>query len=130
MGKVIGIGGVFLACASIETTRLWYKRVLGLDVNDQGGCEFKAKGVAEAFPKSGRSIWATFDKNDDPFAPSLSEVMISLVVDDLDAVVARAEKRGAKQVQPRQFYESGKFAWFLDPDGRKVELWEPVEPLL
>lgn len=129
MGKVVGIGGVFMSCLSVESTRGWYKRVLGFDLTEDGGAEFAHRDVARKFPKSGRTIWATFDKNDDPFAPSLAECMISLIVDNLDQVVARAERMGAQQVQPRQAFEYGKFAWFLDPDGRKVELWEPIEPL-
>ena len=129
MGRVVGVGGVFLACMSVEATRRWYQRVLGFELNKNGGMEFHHKDVVKTYPTTSRTIWATFDKNDDPFAPSLSECMISLIVEDLDSVVRRAERAGAEQVQPRQAYEYGRFAWFMDPDGRKVELWEPLEPL-
>ncbi|MBB36022.1 MAG: glyoxalase [Hirschia sp.] len=130
MAKVLGVGGVFLSCLSVNATREWYKSVLGFDLSKNGGAEFFHTDVARQYPKTGRTIWATFDKNDSPFAPSLSEVMVSLIVEDIDGVVKRAERAGAQQVQPRQTFEYGRFAWFMDPDGRKVELWEPLEPLL
>ncbi len=130
MAKVLGVGGIFFTCLSVEATRAWYKNVLGFDLRKSGGAEFRHIDVARKHPKSGRTIWAPFDKNDDPFSPSLSEFMVSLIVEDLDGVVVKAERAGAKQVQPRQTYEYGRFAWFMDPDGRKVELWEPIDPLL
>ena len=117
-----------MTCASVEATRQWYKRVFGFEINRNGSVEFKHSRMPSKMSKFARTIWAPFDKNGDPFSPSLSEFMISLIVDDIDDVVSKAEKAGAKQCSPRATFDYGRFAWFLDPDGRKVELWEPILP--
>lgn len=128
MAKVIGVGGLFLACADPEATKAWYARVLGLEPNDYGGFDFLQKPAAETFPEGARTIYAMFEASTDYFAPSDLPFMINLMVDDLDGVMARVAGEGAEEVKPRESHDYGHFAWIMDPDGRKLELWQPIEP--
>ncbi len=127
-GNVIGFGGLFMVSADPGATVSWYERVLGMTPNDFGGFDFLHSDSARAFPQAARTIFATFDEKSEYFRPSSLPFMINLIVDDLGAVLARAEAEGAEQLQPREHTDYGDFAWLLDPDGRKVELWEPREP--
>lgn len=127
-GRVIGLGGVFLACADPEATKTWYREVLGLSVNDYGGFHFDHRESAAAFDAGARTIFAPFPEGADYFAPSTLPFMVNLMVDDLDAVLARAEAAGVAQLQPAESHDYGRFAWLLDPDGRKLELWQPPAP--
>jgi catechol 2,3-dioxygenase-like lactoylglutathione lyase family enzyme len=126
MGKVIGMGGIFLSCADAEATKDWYRRVLGMEPNDYGGFDFLHTTSAAAFPEGARTIFAPFDAGTDYFAPSTLPFMINLMVDDLDAVLARCHAEGVQELQPRESFDYGHFAWILDPDGRKIELWQPT----
>ena len=128
MGKVIGLGGLFLKCKDADATKAWYRDTLGLEMNAWGGFDFPYKPAADAFPTAARTIFSPFGADTDYFAPSDLPFMLNLMVDDLDAVLARAEAAGTEQLQPRESHEYGHFAWLLDPDGRKVELWQPIEP--
>lgn len=126
MAKVIGLGGLFLHCENTETTKAWYKTVMGVDMNDFGGWDFMHADAGKAFPTGARTIFAAFD-NQDYFKPSNLPFMLNLMVDDLDGVLARCAEAGIEQVDERQSYDYGHFAWLMDPDGRKVELWQPIE---
>lgn len=124
-GRVLGLGGVFLAAADPGATRDWYRDVLGLEVNDYGGFDFDHRATAAAFGAGARTIFAPFPDGADYFAPSTLPFMLNLIVDDLDAVLARAASRGVAQLQPAEQHDYGRFAWIHDPDGRKLELWQP-----
>ena len=128
MGNVIGLGGVFFLCEDPEATAKWYKDVLGMAGNEYGGFDFLHKKSAEAFPQAARSIFAPFKADSDYFKPSSHTTMVNLMVDDLDAMEARIKAAGVELAQPTEAHEYGKFAWVMDPDGRKIELWQPIEP--
>ncbi|GAB5445588.1 VOC family protein [Gymnodinialimonas sp.] len=121
MGKVIGVGGVFMACAEPEATKRWYARVLGLEVDPDGGFSFSFphQETAKAFPQGARTVFTPFAAGSDYFKPSTQLFMVNLIVDDLDAVLARCAVEGVAQVQPMETYDYGRFAWIMDPDGRK-----------
>lgn len=125
MGKVIGVGGVFMACADSEATKEWYSRVLGFEAVEHDMFAFSHSASAKAFPEGARTIFAPFKGDSDYFAPSTLPYMINLIVDDLDAVVAHCETEGVVQIQPIERHDYGSFAWIMDLDGRKVELWQP-----
>jgi catechol 2,3-dioxygenase-like lactoylglutathione lyase family enzyme len=125
MAKVIGLGGVFLYCADVDATRDWYVRVLGMETNDFGGFHFMHSDSAASFGEGARTIFAPFASGSDYFAPSTLPFMLNLMVDDLDGILARAASEGVGEVQERQDLDYGRFAWVMDPDGRKLELWEP-----
>lgn len=125
MARVIGIGGVFLHCRDAAATQAWYARVLGLSPNDYGGFHFMHGESAAAFGQAARTIVTMFGRDTDYFEPSTQPFMLNLMVDDLDGILARARAQGVVEVQARQDYDYGRFAWVMDPDGRKLELWEP-----
>jgi predicted enzyme related to lactoylglutathione lyase len=118
MAAVVGLGGIFFKAADKKAVRDWYERVLGVKFSDWGGAMFE-------HPDIGVCQIALFSEDTDHFKPSNQPFMINLIVDDLDGLLAQAEAAGETPLG-RQGDEYGKFAWFLDPAGVKVELWQPV----
>ena len=118
MATVTGLGGVFYKVADPERTRAWYLDNLGL------GGEW---GIMFAWPAAGGedplSLLSAFEETTDYLAPSTEKFMINLRVDDLDTVVADLEAKGI-EILGRQADDYGKFAWILDCDGIKIELWQ------
>lgn len=128
MAKVIGVGGVFFLCKDVEATRAWYSRVLGIDIDsDYGGSSFNHSRSASAFPQGAMTIWSPFRNDSDYFKPSKESFMINLMVDDLAGVVKHLKTQDVPLVGGIDEEPYGKFAWIMDIDGRKVELWEPKE---
>ncbi|WP_084395707.1 VOC family protein [Henriciella aquimarina] len=127
MSNIIGVGGIFFLCEDPDATTAWYRDVLGVGMNEYGGFDFLHEASASAYPTGARTVFAPFQAGSDYFKPSNHDTMFNLMVDDLEAVLNRIEAAGVAQTQPRETYDYGKFAWIMDPDGRKVELWEPVE---
>jgi predicted enzyme related to lactoylglutathione lyase len=117
MAGVIGVGGLFVKAPDVEAWKAWYQRVLGLSLEDFGGAIFQ-------HPKSGYTLLSPFAEDSTYFAPSEHPVMINLIVDDIDGVLIAAEAAGETPLS-RLDDKDGRFAWFLDPAGVKVELWEP-----
>ncbi len=127
-GRVLGLGGVFFLAKDPQRTLQWYQEVLGLEPNEYGGFDFLHGQSAGRYPQAARTIVSAFSDETDYLKPSALPYMLNFMVDDLNAMLVRAEAAGATQLQPRENTDYGDFAWFLDPDGRKVELWEPKEP--
>jgi catechol 2,3-dioxygenase-like lactoylglutathione lyase family enzyme len=123
MAKVLGIGGVFFKARDAGALRAWYRRALGLDIHDWGGVFF-TPDLAAAKPGAG-TVWSPFKVDTDYFAPSTKDFMINFMVDDLDAVLARLQAEGVKDVKVLPDEVNGRFAHLLDPEGNKIELWEP-----
>jgi catechol 2,3-dioxygenase-like lactoylglutathione lyase family enzyme len=128
MAKVIGLGGLFFLCKDVDATRAWYARVLGISIDDFGGTSFSHAGSAAVFPKGAMTIWAPFKGESDYFKPSSSDFMMNLMVDDLSGILARLAAEGVPLEGEPSSESYGHFAWIMDPDGRKIELWQPVEP--
>jgi len=122
MARVTGLGGVFYKVEDSERTAQWYKDVLG--VGGEWGAMFpwKAEAGGEAY-----SLLSPFKATSDYFAPSEARFMINLRVDDLDSFVAGLEAKGV-EILGRQSEDYGKFAWILDCDGIKIELWQQIGP--
>lgn len=121
MAKVLGVGGVFFKTNDAAALRDWYARVLGLEIGDWG--MFFTPDMVKDKPGSG-TVFSPFKSDTDYFAPSEKEFMFNLIVDDMDAMLARAEAAGVTPV--RRLEESyGRFAHIIDLEGRKIELWEP-----
>ena len=128
MAEVLGLGGVFFLCKDADATREWYSRVLGVKFSDYGFAEFSHAGSARTFPNVAKTVWSPFKDDSEYFKPSDSSFMMNLMVDDLAGMLARLEEHGVPLEGDVQNEPYGKFAWFMDPDGRKVELWQPIEP--
>ncbi|QAY77314.1 VOC family protein [Sphingosinicella sp. BN140058] len=122
MARVTGLGGVFYKVEDSERTARWYKEVLGVGGDWGAMFPWKAEASGEAY-----SLLTPFKATSDYFAPSDSTFMINLRVDDLDAFTAELEGKGV-EILGRQSEEYGKFAWILDCDGIKIELWEQIGP--
>ncbi|MEM7660880.1 MAG: VOC family protein [Pseudomonadota bacterium] len=129
MAKVLGVGGIFFLCKDVEATRAWYARVLGIEINEYGGHAFSQSGAAKAFGDGAMTIWSPFKAESDYFKPSTSDWMMNLMVDDLDAMVERVKSEGVPLEGESMTEPYGKFAWIMDPDERKIELWQPIEPV-
>lgn len=127
MARVIGVGGIFFLCKDAEATSEWYQSVLGIEAGEYG-ISFSHADSASLFPKGAMTIFAPFKAGSDYFKPSDHDTMFNLMVDDLSGVLEQAEAAGVTPVQPREDHDYGSFAWLMDPDGRKVELWQPKEP--
>jgi len=121
MAKVLGIGGVFFKCKDKDQLAQWYKDHLGFVLGDYGGTDFEPSSA----PKGGYTVWGPFADDTKYFAPSEKEFMINLMVDDVDALLAKVEQGGATVMEEKENSEYGYFGWFVDPEGNKIELWEP-----
>ena len=120
MARVTGLGGVFYKVEDPEATARWYREVLGV------GGEWGATFPFAASP-DGYAVLSPFKATSDYFDPSSAPFMINLRVDDLDSTIAGLEAKGI-EILGRQDEEYGKFAWILDCDGIKVELWQQIGP--
>ena len=120
-GHVTGIGGVFFKSKDPKALAAWYRDVLGLSVESWGGAvlAYDAPGHPPVL------AWNAFPESTDYMAPSGRDFMINFAVDDLDAVVARLGAKGVAVIKRDDADPNGRFAWILDPDGTKIELWEP-----
>jgi predicted enzyme related to lactoylglutathione lyase len=123
MARVLGVGGVFFKSGDEAALRDWYARVLGLSFEDWGGVIFTPQ-LAASHPGAA-TVFSSFGADTDYFAPSTKEFMINLMVDDMDGILARCAQHGVKPLQTMDDQPNGRFAHILDPDGRKLELWEP-----
>ena len=120
-GHVTGVGGVFFKARDPKALAGWYREVLGLPVQPWGGAALRYD-APEHPPKLG---WSVFPATTQQFAPSTGDFMINYAVDNMDAMVARLGKHGVEILKRTDDDAFGKFAWILDPEGNKVELWEP-----
>lgn len=121
MAKVLGIGGVFFTSKNPKRLAAWYRRALGFEVEPWGGAVFPWK---ESTTHDRMTLWSPFSSGE-YFKPSKLPVMLNLLVDDLDGLLASLKKKRIKVLPKREESEFGRFAWLMDPEGRKLELWEP-----
>jgi predicted enzyme related to lactoylglutathione lyase len=119
---VTGIGGIFFQAADPKALAGWYKAHLGLDVTDWGGALFHWGG--EGSPP-GVTVWSPFAKDTDYMRPGTASFMVNFRVDDLDALLAALRAEGCNVLDNTERSGQGKFGWVIDPEGNKVELWEP-----
>ena len=117
MARVTGVGGVFVKAKDPTATRAWYARVLGVEASEHGA-------IFAARPEA-MTVWNPFAADTAYFDSSAAPVMLNLTVDDLDGVLARVRAEGV-EVLGTQDDAYGRFAWLLDPDGIKLELWQAV----
>lgn len=127
-GKVLGVGGVFFRSPDPGRLADWYRETLGLETESWGathGTSFSP----EAMPANSFTVWSTFASDTEYFGDRRQSFMINLVVDDLDAALANVRDAGGKVVTEKEEHDFGRFGWFVDPDGNRVELWEPPEKM-
>jgi len=122
--RVTGIGGVFFKAQDPVALRAWYKTHLGIDVQDWGGAAFTWTD-ADGEPFAGTTAWNISASGSASYAPSSASFMINYRVADLQALLTALRSEGCKVLDKVEESEFGKFGWVLDPEGNKVELWEP-----
>ncbi|MBK6900629.1 MAG: VOC family protein [bacterium] len=124
MRRVTGIGGVFFKAKDAPALRAWYQRHLGIDVQAWGGAAFPwADGDGK--PAAGTTIWSIGSAEGDSFAPSKSSFMVNYRVEDARALAGLLKAEGCNVLDKIDESEYGVFAWVIDPEGNKVELWQP-----
>ena len=124
MKRVTGIGGIFFKANDPKAMRAWYKRHLGIDVQDWGGAAFDWSD-ADGKPIGGTTAWHIDPADTDHFAPGNASFMVNYRVADLHALLKALKDEGCKVLDKVDESDYGKFGWVMDPEGNKVELWEP-----
>ena len=113
-GRITGIGGVFFRARDRDRLAGWYQSVLGLPVTDAATAQL------------GPTVWAAFDRESSYFGPGRPDYMINYRVDDIDAALRRLQEIGASIAPKVEEDDYGRFAWAIDPEGNRFELWEPA----
>ena len=127
MKRVIGVGGIFFKAENPKELASWYKTHLGVPIDENyGGYTFNWSNNTER-PSKGYTIWSPFNNNTDYLEPSKKNFMFNFIVDDLKALVEVLQSDEINLIGGIEDTEFGLFAWIMDPEGNKVELWEPVE---
>ena len=122
--RVTGFGGLFFKAKDSETLSTWYRERLGLPIEEWGGCVFPWRDDANP-KKQGQTVWSIFDVKTPYFSPSRKGFMMNFRVDDLDRVLTELEAEGVKISPASEESKFGKFGWVMDPEGNKIELWQP-----
>jgi catechol 2,3-dioxygenase-like lactoylglutathione lyase family enzyme len=124
MAKITGIGGVFLKTKTDpKELAAWYQRHLGMPLEPWGGAALRWPN--DPAEDKGVTAWHLAGKDSDWFSPSTSSFMINYRVDNLGEMIQQLKADGIEIWKGPESHENGKFAWIMDPDGNKVELWEP-----
>ena len=125
MARITGIGGVFFKSRNDNAAlAAWYQKHLGLSLESFGGAILRWPD--DKAEDKGLTVWVVAEKESQWFSPSDSSFMINYRVDNLDELIAQLRADGIEIAQGPESHENGKFAWIMDPDGNKVELWEPM----
>ena len=127
-GRVLGVGGIFFRSPDPARIANWYRDTLGLSVEAWGsthGTSFSP----EEMPANSFTVWSTFAADTEYFGPSGQSFMINLVVDDLDAALDKVSAAGGQVIPEKEEHDFGRFGWIVDPDGNRVELWQPPDSM-
>ena len=126
MKRVTGIGGIFFQARDPVALRAWYQKHLGIDVQPWGGAAFDWVDAA-GNPTKGTTAWSIGAADGKQFAPSTSSFMVNYRVADLAGLLQSLRQEGCDVLEKTDDSEFGKFGWVMDPEGNKVELWQPPE---
>jgi predicted enzyme related to lactoylglutathione lyase len=120
-GHITGVGGIFVRSPNPKALAAWYRDVLGITLEPWGGAALRTD--APLHPPV--VTWTAFPQTTDYMAPSPRDFMVDFAVDDLNAMLTKLAAKGVKVLGRSDAGASGKFAWIMDPDGTKIELWQP-----
>ena len=126
MKRATGIGGIFFKAKDAPSLQAWYKEHLGVDVQSWGGASFDWAD-ADGKPVAGTTAWQINPQESSHFAPSSASFMVNYRVADLHALIKALKEEGCNVLEKVDDSEYGKFGWVIDPEGNKVELWEPPQ---
>lgn len=124
MKRVTGIGGIFIKAKDPDALKTWYRTHLGIPIEDWGGVAFRWQ-TPEAPNPDGMTVWSIMPDTTKYFDPSTSTFMVNYRVDDLNALLEILKAEGCDVDPKSEESEFGKFGWVIDPEGNKIELWEP-----
>ena len=124
MKRVTGIGGIFFKAKDASALQAWYRQHLGIDVQPWGGAAFDWTD-GQGKPAGGTTAWLITSEQSKQFAPSTAPFMVNYRVEDLDGLLDALREEGCNVLEKRDDSEYGKFGWVIDPEGNKVELWQP-----
>lgn len=124
--RVTGIGGVFFKSRDPQALSEWYARHLGIPYKPNEGALFRWADDPQL--DGGLTVWSAFPVNTMYFSAGPSPFMINFRVADLDALLAQLTADGVQVDPKREDYDYGRFAWIYDPEGNKIELWQPLPP--
>ena len=119
MKRVTGIGGIFFKAENPERLYAWYEKHLGLQGKPGVGAVFRSPG------DGGRTVFSIFPSDTTYFQPGRSDFMINFRVEDLDGLLEALRAEGVEIDPKREEFEYGRFAWIMDPEGNRIELWQP-----
>lgn len=123
MARVTGIGGIFLRARDPKALAQWYAQHLGVKLSDYGGVNFLWSD--EVPPTTGLTTWSLFPADSDYF-PTAQQAMVNYRVDDLDGLLDQLRSAGVSIDPKREDADYGRFAWITDPEGNRIELWQPL----
>ena len=126
MRRVTGIGGIFFKATDPAALGAWYKEHLGIDVQSWGGASFSWTDESGK-PTAGTTIWSVGSTDGNQFAPSTASFMVNYRVADLQSLLKALRAEGCNVLEKTDDSEYGKFGWVMDPEGNKVELWQPPQ---
>src|SRR5882724_5382421 len=124
MKRVTGIGGIFFKSDNPDALYEWYEKHLGIKRDPVKGVTFNWRDAEDA-SKMGMTVWSLFPKHTKYFDPSRSGFMLNYRVDNLDTLLEVLRAEGVEIDEKREDSEYGRFAWIMDPEGNRIELWEP-----
>jgi predicted enzyme related to lactoylglutathione lyase len=133
MARVTGIGGIFLRARDPKSLNAWYAKHLGIQIADYGGATLLwSRGIQpdEVPDSTGSTIWSTFPDDTPYFGKGTDkgqqQCMVNYRVDDLDQLLTQLAAEGIPIDPHREDYDYGRFAWITDPEGNRIELWQPL----
>jgi predicted enzyme related to lactoylglutathione lyase len=124
MARVTGIGGIFLKAKDPKALAAWYVENLGLQLSEYGGATLLWSDEIPA--GTGSTTWSLFPEDSKHFGPGPQRAMVNYRVDDLDALLAALQQKGVPIDPRREDASYGRFAWITDPEGNRLELWQPL----
>ena len=127
MKRVTGIGGVFFKAKDPEKLAAWYKEHLGLEFDSGVSAVFSCPETKEE-QKIAQTVWAVFPSDTKYFEPSSAPFMINYRVENLDSLLQQLKDEGVEVDEKTEQYDYGRFGWIMDPEGNRIELWEPGTP--
>lgn len=126
MKRVTGIGGIFFKAKDPAALRAWYQRHLGIDVQEWGGAMFPWTDE-HGHPTKGMTVWSIGAEGGEQFPAGASPFMINYRVENLDELLKTLREEGCNVLEKAPDSGYGQFGWVIDPEGNKVELWQPPE---
>ena len=124
MERVIGLGGPFIKAKDPKALAAWYEKHLGVNFNGSTYTTWQFANE-DGSPRAGYNVFSFFKEDSDYFTPSRKEVMVNLIVKNLVGLIEKLKEEGVSLVGEPMDEEYGKFMWVMDPEGNKIELWEP-----